>query len=79
VDVGRRRRPRDRVWLLGLCANYLLLTWNVARLWPPRRLQEELAGADLRSELRHYTRAQVWVLAPFWVAVLGVVQAARNG
>jgi hypothetical protein len=66
------------VWLLGLGANYLLLTWNVVRLWPSRRVQEELAGAELRAELRHYTRAQIWVFVPFWVAVLGIVQARQT-
>jgi hypothetical protein len=62
------------IWLLGLGANYLPLTWNVALLWRPGRLHAELAGADLRAELRHYTRAQIWVLAPFWIAGLAVVQ-----
>jgi hypothetical protein len=66
------------VWLLGLGANYLLLTWNVALLWRPGRLHEELVGADLYVELRRYTRAQIWVLAPFWIAALAVVQASRH-
>jgi hypothetical protein len=66
------------VWLVGLGANYLLLTWNAGLLWRPRRLREELAGADLHAELRHYTRAQIWVLVPFWIAGLAIVQAVRR-
>jgi hypothetical protein len=65
------------IWLLGLAANYLPLTAHVLALWPPGALQTELAGADLGAELRHYTRAQVWVLVPFWVAALAVAQARR--
>jgi hypothetical protein len=67
------------IWLLGLGANYLALAWNVVALWRSGRLEAELAGADLHAELRHYTRAQIWVLAPFWIAGLAVVQAERNG
>jgi hypothetical protein len=63
--------------LLGIGANYVPLTWNVIRLWPQGRLETELAGADLRAELSHYTRAQVWVLVPFWVAGLAFAQARR--
>ncbi len=62
------------IWLLGLAANYLPLTAHVLALWPAGKLQAELAGADLRAELRHYTRAQVWVLVPFWVAGLALAQ-----
>ncbi len=66
------------IWLLGLAANYLPLTVHVLSLWRQPALEEELAGLDLRSELRRYTRAQVWVLVPFWVAVLAVLQARRT-
>ena len=65
------------IWLLGLAANYVPLTWHVLALWRPGALKAELAGADLRAELRHYTRAQVWVLVPFWVAGLALAQARR--
>jgi hypothetical protein len=65
------------VWLLGLSANYVPLAWNVVRLFRPGRLEAELAGADLLGELRHYTRAQVWVLVPFWIAVLALAQVRR--
>jgi hypothetical protein len=66
------------VWLLGLAANYLPLTAHVIALWRPGALDAELAGADLRAELRHYTRTQVWVLVPFWVAGLALAQARRQ-
>jgi hypothetical protein len=65
------------IWLLGLAANYLPLTAHVLALWRPGALRAELAGADLRGELRQYTRAQVWVLVPFCVAGLALVQARR--
>ncbi len=65
------------IWLLGLAANYLALTLHVLALWHPGALEAELAGADLRGELRSYTRAQIWVLAPFWVAGLALAQARR--
>ncbi len=67
------------IWLLGLAANYLPLTAHVLALWHPGALEAELAGADLGAELRHYTRAQVWVLVPFWVAGLALAQARRRG
>ena len=67
------------IWLLGLAANYLPLTAQVLALWDPSALEAELAGADLGAELRHYTRAQVWVLVPFWVAGLALAQARRTG
>jgi hypothetical protein len=67
------------VWLLGLGANYLPLTAHVVALWRPGALEAELAGADLRAELRRYTRAQFRVLVPFWVAGLAVARAGREG
>ena len=63
------------IWLLGLAANYLPLTAHVVALWQPGALQAELAGADLGAELRHYTRVQFWVLVPFWIAGLALLQA----
>ncbi len=66
------------IWLLGLAANYLPLTVHVLALWRQPALDGELAGVDLRAELRNYTRAQVWVLVPFWVAGLALAQARRT-
>ena len=62
------------VWLLGLAANYLPLAAHVLALWPPGRLQAELEGADLHAELSLYTRRQIWVLVPFWIAGLALRQ-----
>jgi hypothetical protein len=66
------------VWLLGLAVNYLPLTAHVLALWPPGALEAEIAGTDLGAELRHYSRAQIWVLVPFWVAGLAFLQARRT-
>ena len=58
------------IWLLGLAANYLLLTVHATdcarsiSLGRPGALESELAGVDLRSDLRRYTRGQVLVLLP---------------
>jgi hypothetical protein len=65
------------IWLLGLAANYLPLTAHVLALWRPGALDAELADAELDAELRRYTRAQVRVLVPFWVAALALAQARR--
>ncbi len=62
------------IWLLGLAANYLPLTVHVLSLWRRPALNAELAGVDLHAELRYYTRAQVWVLVPFWIAGLALAQ-----
>jgi hypothetical protein len=64
-------------WLLGLAANYLPLTAHVLTLWRGQALDAELAGIDLHAQLRSYTRAQVWVLVPFWVAGLALTQTRR--
>jgi hypothetical protein len=66
------------IWLLGLAANYVPLTAHVLSLWDPRTLEAELSGLNLRAELRHYTRVQVWVLVPFCVAGLAVAQARQG-
>lgn len=65
------------IWLLGLAANYLPLTGYVLALWPSGALEAELAGIELRAELRRYTRMQIWVLVPFCIATLALLQARR--
>ena len=65
------------ICLLGLGANYLPLTAHVLTLWHPGALEAEVAGPDLGAELSHYTRAQIWVLVPFWVAGLALAQRRR--
>lgn len=66
------------IWVLGLAANYVPLTLHVLALWRPEALNAELAGADLATELRYYTRAQLWVLVPFWIAGLALAQSRRT-
>lgn len=66
------------VWLLGLAANYLPLTVHVLALWRSEALQAELEGIDLRGQFSYYTRAQVWVLVPFWIAGLAILQTRRR-
>ena len=65
------------IWLLGIAANYLPLTVHVLALWRRPALDAELAGIDMRAELRNYTRAQVWVLVPFWIAGLALARRRR--
>ncbi len=65
------------VWSLGIAANYLPLTLHVIGLWRQDALHAELAGVNLRAQLREYTRAQAWLLVPFWVAALALAQARR--
>ncbi len=68
------------VWLVGLAANYLPLALYAVALSRANAtaLEVELAGADLGAELRRYTRAQIWVLVPFWIAGLALAQARRG-
>lgn len=65
------------VWSLGIAANYLPLTLHVIALWRQPALDAELAGINLRAELREYSRAQAWLVVPFWVAALALAQARR--
>ena len=53
------------IWLSGVAVNYLCLSICAIGLSRPGALAAELAGTDLRAELRRYTRAQAWVFAPF--------------
>lgn len=66
------------VWLLGLGANYVPLTFHAITLSRIDTLERELAGVDLRIELRHYTRVQFLVMVPFLLVVLALAQGARR-
>jgi hypothetical protein len=58
------------VWIAGACLNYVPLALHALSLSRPGRLEAELAGADVRSELRRYTKAQLWIVVPLlFVAV----------
>jgi hypothetical protein len=67
------------IWLLGVAANYVPLTAHLVALWRRDALSAELAGVDLRAEFAFYSRAQFWVLVPFWIARLALAQARRAG
>src|SRR5580704_2632315 len=51
-------------WVVGVGANYAALAWQAALLSRPGALEAELAGADIRSEIRHYSYLQFWVVVP---------------
>lgn len=63
--------------LIGMGANYLVLALHAVSLSRPGALDAELAGADIRAELRYYGLAQLWVVIPFTVAVFALAQLGR--
>jgi hypothetical protein len=60
------------LWLAGACLNYVPLAAHALSLLPGSRLEAELAGVDIRGELRYYTRAQLWIAVPLLFIVLGL-------
>jgi hypothetical protein len=64
-------------WLIGMGANYLVLALHAVTLSRPGALDTELAGVDVRAELRHYGLAQLWVAIPLTVAVFALAQLGR--
>lgn len=66
------------VWLIGSGLNYLPLAFHAISLTRPGALDAELAGADVCAELRHYTKAQVWVFVPLALVVFALRQAGRR-
>jgi len=65
-------------WLLGCAANYGALAVYAVVLYPPGRLEAELRGIDVRSELRRYSIAQLLLFIPGLIAVVALVQAFRG-
>jgi hypothetical protein len=57
------------VWLVGAGANYLSLALEAQRLSRPGALEAELAGTDLRGELRAAAKAQLCIAVPFALCV----------
>jgi hypothetical protein len=57
-------------WLAGAGVNYAVLAWQALSLSRPGALEAELAGADIRRELRYYSSRQLWVAVPLLFAVL---------
>jgi hypothetical protein len=64
-------------WLTGVGVNYLVLALHAVSLSRSGALDTELAGLDVRAELRHYSLAQLWVAIPLTVAVFAIAQLVR--
>jgi hypothetical protein len=62
------------IWMTGACLNYVPLAVHAVRLSRRGRLDAELAGADVRRELRYYTKAQLWIAVPLLFVVLDLIQ-----
>ncbi len=62
------------VWMTGVCLNYVPLALHALLLSRPGRLEADLAGADIRREVRHYTKAQFWIAVPLLFVLLGALQ-----
>jgi hypothetical protein len=64
-------------WLLGVAFNYVPLAAHALSMFPPGRLEAELAGMDaddLRGQLSRAGVAQLLLLVPFLVALAATVQ-----
>jgi hypothetical protein len=61
-------------WIAGACLNYVPLALHAVSLARRGRLDAELADADLERELRHYTKAQIWIAVPLLFVGLAVLQ-----
>lgn len=60
------------LWVVGIGLNYVPLTLHAVSFIRPGALARELAGTDVPRELRHYTRAQVWVFVPLALVVFAL-------
>jgi hypothetical protein len=61
-------------WAVGIGVNYVPLGLHTLSLRRPVDLRTELAEADIRNELRRYTKSQLWVFVPFLFAGLALAQ-----
>jgi hypothetical protein len=66
------------LWIAGACLNYVPLALHAISLSRSARLEEELAGVDVRRELRYYTKAQLWIAVPLLFDVLAIAQLRRG-
>lgn len=64
-------------WLIGIGANYLVLALHAVSLSRPGALETELAGVDVRAQLRHYSLTQLWLAIPLTVAVFALAQLGQ--
>lgn len=69
------------IWLIGVGANYVALTLNALPLLGQAALTNEVGSLDLSQLLKRYRVRSLWLVAPFLVAVLAVVQrrGTRHG
>ncbi|MBO3742970.1 hypothetical protein [Actinoplanes flavus] len=61
-------------WMIGVAANYLPLSAHGLTLIRPGALEKEIQGVDVPADLRHYTGAQLWVMVPLLLLLLGLLQ-----
>jgi hypothetical protein len=66
-------------YLVGICLNYVPLALHAIELYPAGRLEGELAGVDVRGELRTYTVRQFWIFVPLLLVVLELRRLRREG
>lgn len=66
------------LWLLGCGLGYGALAAHAVMLYPAHRLEAELDGVDVASELRRYGTAQLLLFVPGLVAGAAVVAWSRG-
>jgi hypothetical protein len=66
------------LWLLGCGLGYGALAAHAVTLYPSHRLEAELDGVDVVSELRRYSAAQLLLFVPGLVAVAAVAAWSRG-
>ncbi|MFB9236312.1 hypothetical protein ACFFWC_12250 [Plantactinospora siamensis] len=64
--------------LAGIGANYFPLALHAATLTRPGALAGELAGVDVRGQLRRYSLIQLWLAVPGVVLLLALAQLVRR-
>jgi hypothetical protein len=62
------------VWTLLVCLNYVPLAVYAVGYLRSGAYYDELAGADVRAELKHYGLAQMWVFVPLSLIVFALRQ-----
>jgi hypothetical protein len=62
------------VWLLGCALNYGFLALHAVRLYPRGKLEADLEGVDVRSEIGRYSVAQLLLFLPGLIATAAVME-----
>ena len=65
-------------WLVGIALNYVPLAFHAVRLSRRGALEAELAGVDVGSELRRYSRLQFVIAIPLAVLVMAFLPPGRH-